>query len=197
MALRYRYSRWDGSQDVAELDADEVLSGLTDDLMNFGDLQHALRNLMQRGMRSPAGMRRQGLRDLLQRLRQQRRQALDRFDLGSVFDDIQRQIDEIVDLERDTLDERLEEAGPPPAPAPAPGDGESDPDEAGGDAASERADESEGGKRGAGRPRPARPMRPPSSATCCGRSSSASRPNWTICPTTRRAACGRCRTTSS
>lgn len=68
MALRYRYSRWDGSQDVAELDADEVLSGLTDDLMNFGDLQHALRNLMQRGIRSPAGMRRQGLRDLLQQI---------------------------------------------------------------------------------------------------------------------------------
>ena len=153
MALRYRYSRWDGSQDVAELDADEVLSGLTDDLMNFGDLQHALRNLMQRGMRSPEGMRRQGLRDLLQRLRQQRRQALDRFDLGSVFDDIQRQIDEIVDLERDTLDERLEEAGPPPAPSPAPADGESDPNEAGDDGSSQRAEESEGGEEGSGSPR--------------------------------------------
>ena len=160
MALRYRYSRWDGSQDVAELDADEVLSGLTDDLMNFGDLQHALRNLMQRGIRSPAGMRRQGLRDLLQRLRQQRRQALDRFDLGSVFDDIQRQIDEIVDLERDTLDDRLEEAGPPPAPAPAPAGGESDPDEAGGDAASERADESEGGEAGSGSPQAGAPEAP-------------------------------------
>ncbi|PZC48461.1 MAG: Uncharacterized protein DK306_000909 [Chloroflexi bacterium] len=119
MALRYRYTRWDGSQDVAELDPDEVLAGLTDDLMNFGDLQHALRNLMQRGMRSPDGARTQGLRDLLQKLRQQRRQALDRFDLGSVFDDIQRQVDEIVDLERDTLDDRLEEAGPPPeSPSP-------------------------------------------------------------------------------
>ena len=75
MALRYRYSRWDGTQDVPELDPDEVLAGLTDDLMNFGDLQHALRNLMQRGMRSPDGMRTQGLRDLLQQLRQQRRQA--------------------------------------------------------------------------------------------------------------------------
>ena len=148
MALRYRYSRWDGSQDVADLDADEVLSGLTDDLMNFGDLQHALRNLMQRGMRSPAGMRRQGLRDLLQRLRQQRRQALDRFDLGSVFDDIQRQIDEIVDLERDTLDERLEEAGPPPAP----GEGEPGSDDAGGDASPERSEESGGGDQGSGSP---------------------------------------------
>ena len=125
MALRYRYSRWDGTQDVPELDPDDVLAGLTDDLMNFGDLQHALRNLMQRGMRSPAGMRTQGLRDLLQQLRQQRRQALDRFDLGSVFDDIQRQIDEIVDMERDTLDERLDEAGPP-AEAPSDDAGSAD-----------------------------------------------------------------------
>ena len=126
MALRYRYTRWDGSQDVADLDPDEVLAGLTDDLMNFGDLQHALRNLMQRGMRSPDGARTQGLRDLLQKLRQQRRQALDRFDLGSVFDDIQRQIDEIVDLERDTLDERLEEAGPAPETPSPPNGGSGD-----------------------------------------------------------------------
>ena len=45
--------------------------------MNFGDLQHALRNLLQRGMRNPMGQRMQGLRDLLQQLRQQRRQTLD------------------------------------------------------------------------------------------------------------------------
>ncbi len=110
MSLHYRYSQWDGTQDIPVLDPDDVLGGLTDDLMNFGDLQHALRNLMQRGLRSPEGMRTQGLRDLLQQLRQRRRQALDRFDLNSVFDDIQRQIDEIVDMERDTLDDRLEDA---------------------------------------------------------------------------------------
>ncbi|WP_322795654.1 hypothetical protein, partial [Tepidiforma sp.] len=81
-----------------------------DDLMNFGDLQHALRNLMQRGMRNPMGQRMQGLRDLLQQLRQQRRQQLDRFNLSSIFDDLKRQLDEILDLERSTLDRRLQEA---------------------------------------------------------------------------------------
>ncbi len=111
----YRYSEWDGTQEVPPLDPDEVLEGLTDDLMNFGDLQHALRNLMQRGMRTPNGNRMQGLRDLLQQLRQQRRQQLDRFDLGSIFEDIQNQLEEILDIERDTLDERMEKAGPPPS----------------------------------------------------------------------------------
>ena len=122
MVMRYRYTEWDGTQEIPPLDADEVLDGLTDDLMNFGDLQHALRNLMQRGLRSPAGNRMQGLRDLLQQLRQQRRQALDQFDLGSVFEDIQNQLEEILDLERDTLDERMPDP-PPPAPPSQPQDG--------------------------------------------------------------------------
>ena len=114
MPSRFRYSMWDGTQEVADLDPDQILDNLSDDLMNFGDLQHALRNLLQRGMRNPMGDRTQGLRDLLQQLRQQRRQQLDRFDLGSVFDQLREQLDEILDMERNTLDQRLEEAGPPP-----------------------------------------------------------------------------------
>lgn len=110
MAMRYRYSMWDGTQEVPALDPDQILDNITDDLMNFGDLQHALRNLMQRGMRNPMGQRMQGLRDLLQQLRQQRRQQLDRFNLSSIFDDLKRQLDEILDLERNTLERRLEEA---------------------------------------------------------------------------------------
>lgn len=110
MTSRYRYSMWDGTQDVPEMGADDILDNLTDDLMNFGDLQHALRNLLQRGMRNPQGDRMQGLRDLLQQLRQQRRQQLDRFDLSSIFDDLKRQLDEIVQMEQGTLDRRLDEA---------------------------------------------------------------------------------------
>ena len=110
MPARYRYSMWDGTQDVPELEANDILDNLTDDLMNFGDLQHALRNLLQRGMRNPQGDRMQGLRDLLQQLRQQRSQQLDRFDLSSIFDDLKRQLDEIVNMENTTLDRRLDEA---------------------------------------------------------------------------------------
>src|SRR6266581_488969 len=111
MVFRYRYSRWDGTQDFPPLDPDDILAGLTDDLMNFGDLEHALRNLLQRGMRNPMGQRMQGLRDLLQQLRQKRRQTLDRYDLSSVFEDIQKRLDEILTLEKDTLGRRLDEAG--------------------------------------------------------------------------------------
>src|SRR4030042_2135499 len=110
MTTRYRYSQWDGSQEVPPLDPDDILAGLPDDLMNFGDLQHSLRNLLQRGMRNPLGQRLQGLRDLLQQLRQQRRQSLDRYNLSSAFDDIQKQLEEILSLEKETLERRLDEA---------------------------------------------------------------------------------------
>ncbi len=110
MPFWYRYSEWDGSQEIGPLDPDDLLAGITDDLMNFGDLQHALRNLLQRGMRNPFGHRMQGLRDLLQQLRQQRRQMLDRYNLSSVFEDIQKRLDEILALENETLDRRLAEA---------------------------------------------------------------------------------------
>ncbi len=105
----YRYSQWDGTQDGPPVDADSILESITDDLMNLGDLQYALRNLLQRGLRGP-GERPQGLRDLLQKLRQKRRQTLDRYNLGSILEDIRQRLDEIVRIEKSALRQRLEEA---------------------------------------------------------------------------------------
>src|SRR2546428_6857294 len=77
-----RYSRWDGSQAVPDLDADDLLSAMSDDLMLDGDPWRALRRLFQQGLQHPAGQRTPGLQDLLKQLRQQRQQRLDRYDLG-------------------------------------------------------------------------------------------------------------------
>src|SRR5438445_13195189 len=110
MVLKFRYSEWDGTQEIPPLDPDDVLAALTDDLMNVGDLQHALRNLLQRGMKDPMGQRMQGLRDLLQQLRQQRRQTLDRYNLSSAFDDLKKRLNDILQREKDTIQRRLEDA---------------------------------------------------------------------------------------
>ncbi len=40
-----RYSRWDGTQQIADLDADDVLRAISDDLLADGDLASALRRL--------------------------------------------------------------------------------------------------------------------------------------------------------
>ena len=137
MVSRYRYSEWDGAQEIPPLDPDDVLNALTDDLMNFGDLQHALRNLLQRGMRNNMGDRTQGLRDMLQQLRQQRRQQLDKYNLSSAFEDIQKRLEQILEKERGTLDDRL---GGPQQQDGESGDGGEQDEGAGSD-----ADDADGG----------------------------------------------------
>ena len=99
-----RYSRWDGTQ-MPELNADDILAALSEDLMEFGDLEQAMRYLMQRGMEGEEGSPIRGLRDMLKQLKDQRNQRLERYDLSSVLDDIQRQLDEILAMEQATIDE--------------------------------------------------------------------------------------------
>jgi uncharacterized protein with von Willebrand factor type A (vWA) domain len=104
MAPQFRYSRWDGTQVGFEVDADTVLEQITDDLLYHGDLHAALRRLLQSGFRDREGNWVEGVRDLLQRLREQRQERLDRFDLGGVYDEIAQELREVVGTERQALD---------------------------------------------------------------------------------------------
>ena len=105
-APKHRFSAWDGSQSLP-LDADQILEALAEDLMEYGDLRWAMRNLMSRGMQIPQGGYMQGLRDMLKQLRDKKRQRLEQFDLSSIFDDFRERLDEIVGMEKDTIDEWL------------------------------------------------------------------------------------------
>jgi len=107
-----RYSNWDGSQKV-ELDADDILSALSEDLMEFGDLQQAMRYLMQRGMETSDGNYIKGLRDLLRQLKEERQQRLERFDMGGVMEDLKRQLEEILNMERGTINEWVDRKNDP------------------------------------------------------------------------------------
>lgn len=107
-----RYSEWDGSQ-KEELDADDILEALSEDLMEFGDLQQAMRYLMQRGMETSDGNYIKGLRDLLRQLKEERRQRLERYDMGGIMEDIKRQLDEILDMERETINEWIDKKNDP------------------------------------------------------------------------------------
>ena len=51
LARAARYARWDGTQTIPALDADEIIDALADDVMAEGDLAEALRRLMERGWR--------------------------------------------------------------------------------------------------------------------------------------------------
>ena len=111
---RFRYSRWDGTQVGFDYDADDVFGELTDELLYHGDLNQALQRLLQRGFEDRNGERIAGMREILERLRQRRREMLDRHDLGGPYEDVARRLREIVDQERggiDALEQEARESG--------------------------------------------------------------------------------------
>ena len=116
----YRYSRWDGSQEE-EISSQELIDRLSDQILDGDSLRSAMRRLMERGTQLPNGRRMMGMRELMDRLREQRQRSLDRYNLSSMMDDIQQRLDDIIDTERSGIQGRLDELAP-------------DGDEAGGEA---------------------------------------------------------------
>ena len=94
-ARRYAYSRWDGSQSGFDLNAYDLFAELSDELIHHGDPNSALRNLLQQGF-DVDGNHIQGLRELLEQLRQERQQRLENHDLGGVYDEIAQELRELI-----------------------------------------------------------------------------------------------------
>ena len=106
--LYYAYSAWDGTQTGFEITADDIMSELGDDLMYDGDINSALRRLMQSGF-DMDGERVQGFREMLDRLRQEREERLENYDLGGIYDEVSAELQSVIDTEKKSLDELLEE----------------------------------------------------------------------------------------
>ncbi len=103
--MTYRYSRWDGTQQLDPLDADEVLEALSEDLMSFGDLSAALQRLYRWGSEQNPG-----LEQLLRQLRELREQELSRYDLDSAVEQLREQLQDVIDTERAGIQRRVREA---------------------------------------------------------------------------------------
>ena len=99
----HRYFEWDGSG-ASSIDLDDVLEQLTDDVSEYGDLDSALRRMMSRGLRNPMSGQRRGLNSILRSLRERQNEQLRRYDLSSVMRDIEEQLKEILQIEKNTLD---------------------------------------------------------------------------------------------
>ena len=119
LARAARYARWDGTQTIPALDADEILDALADDVMAEGDLAEALRRLMERGWRTSDASRPDlaGLNELRERLRRRREELQERYQLRDVLADVRQELDEIVAQERAGIERRLDEAAMPPDPS--------------------------------------------------------------------------------
>ena len=101
----YRYSRWDGSQQLPPFDADDVLDALADDVLADGDIRRALQRLMQRGLRGTRGGDMPGLRRIVDRLRQRRQAELEQSNLDGVLDELAERLGRIVEQERDGIEQ--------------------------------------------------------------------------------------------
>jgi uncharacterized protein with von Willebrand factor type A (vWA) domain len=108
--MYYTYSWRDGTQDLESLDPDDVMEALSDDLMSDGDLPSALARITRSGLRGKSEQQVQGTQALLQRVRAQRREELERYDLDSMVQDIKERISDIVETERVGIERRRHEA---------------------------------------------------------------------------------------
>jgi len=106
----YRYSEWDGSQELSELNADELMDELERNLMSYGDLSYALRLMQRGGFRDGQGRKMPSIQELLERLRQRKQEQLDKYNLGSVLDEIREKLDNILKQERQGIQKKLDEA---------------------------------------------------------------------------------------
>lgn len=106
---RNRYSRWDGTQTIDGFSADDIMDAISDDMFADGDLQRALQRLFRWGMDKQDGDRMPGIRNLMDRLRARRQQELNRYDIGSVLEDLKQRLEEIQQLERDGIQRRIDE----------------------------------------------------------------------------------------
>lgn len=110
MSARFTYSRWDGTQTGFSMDADELLAEMTDDLMYHGDVNAALRRLMREGMTDKDGNRMEGLREMMEKIRQKRKEIEESGDLGGVYSEIAEALKDIIDEERHAVENAVRDA---------------------------------------------------------------------------------------
>ncbi len=97
-----KYSRWDGTQRLDALEAEELLAAMSDELLSGGDLEDAMARLSRWGI--PGRM--EGMKDLLEKLRSAKQRRAQRHDLSTAFDQLKQKLEEVKTLEREGLERR-------------------------------------------------------------------------------------------
>jgi len=108
--VRYGFRRFGEDDDFDDLDVEEMLALLADDYMESGDLDDAMDRLLREGFTTEDGKRVEGLRELLERTRKQRRELEQQADPDGEMQRYREWLDEIEATESSELDELLAEA---------------------------------------------------------------------------------------
>ncbi|RIK05238.1 MAG: hypothetical protein DCC49_12800 [Acidobacteria bacterium] len=103
------YHRWDGTQNPFPFTAEDLLEELGDDILAYGDVQAAIRRMMYNGAQvGPERM--EGIREMLRKIANRRRELLEKYDPSGVLGEISERLDAIEELERSGIERRLNEA---------------------------------------------------------------------------------------
>jgi uncharacterized protein with von Willebrand factor type A (vWA) domain len=108
--VRYGYRRVGDDDEFDDLDVDELLALLADDYMENGDLDEAMDRLLREGYETEDGDRVEGLRELLERTRQRRRELEQQADPDGEMQKYRDWLDEIEETETAELDQLMEDA---------------------------------------------------------------------------------------
>ncbi len=105
--LRVRYTAWDGTQQI-RLTAEQLFDKLGDFLSYTDDVQQALDWLLHQGLEWE-GIRVMGLDELLEELRTAMRERMQDVHLRDAFAEIRERLDDILEQEREALDQAGDE----------------------------------------------------------------------------------------
>ena len=100
--LRIKYSRWNQFS-TESIGAENVFDQLNDYMNDSGDLQQAMRRLMQRGLKQ-GEKKVPGLDDLLSQVASELKRLYDRYEIRSAMNQVGQKLQSIVDQERQTLE---------------------------------------------------------------------------------------------
>ena len=108
MAPNYRFSRWDGTQLLSEAADEALLNEFMEDVLARGDIDSSLRSILRRGAHPrDSDVDVQGMDDMLRKLRAQRQEVLRKHDLGSLLDDLRNRLAEVIQTERQGIEQRV------------------------------------------------------------------------------------------
>jgi len=110
MARRFVYSRWDGSQRGFDVDADVLMEQITDEVIHHGDVEAALRRIMERGLQTPDGRQMPGLSELRDRIRARREEIAESGELDGSLAEASRELADILDEERHAIENARDDA---------------------------------------------------------------------------------------
>jgi len=110
VAVRYGFRRFGDDDDFGDLDADELLRLLADDFMENGDLDAAMDRLLREGFADAEGNRIEGLRELLERARDQRRELEQQAEPDGEMQRYRDWLETIEQIEGHELEQLLAEA---------------------------------------------------------------------------------------